>query len=116
MPSLRELVKGSVSLTSLRSTTPESVALTTTNSADQLVGYFSGWTARLNVIDHGCKKPDGTALLVPMTVFTSSEEIVSCQWVKDQVQEYNNYDDVFEDSFLQSESMTLFVPKASQPP
>lgn len=100
MPSLRELVKTSVSLASFGSNTPESVALSSVSSGGQFIGYFSGWTANFSVVNHGCKKAEEATVLMPVTSFTSSDETITCQWVKDQVQSYLNDDDVFEESFL----------------
>lgn len=98
----RDFVKASVSLSSLSSTAPESFAFTSPATGEQLLGYFLGWTASLKLINHGGSSVSDVSVLTPLTTFTAAKETVTCAWVKDQVQAYRNYDDVFEDFFLKS--------------
>jgi hypothetical protein len=103
MPSFNQLVKASVSLGSLKSTVPETVSFTGT-TGNQLFGYFSGWTSKLQLQTTNCKKLPLESLLAPLTVFTATQNAVTCDWVQQQVEVYKTYDDVFEEAFLQSES------------
>jgi hypothetical protein len=102
MPSFNSLVKASISLGSFKSSIPESVSVTSA-SGEQLLGYFSGWTSTLTLRTSSCHKLPSESLLAPLTVFSSDQEVVTCDWVQQQVEVYKAYDDVFEESFLQSE-------------
>ncbi|KAL4964350.1 amidase signature domain-containing protein [Aspergillus stella-maris] len=104
MPSLKDLVRASVSLTAIGSGSsgPESVVLTSPNSGNQFVGHFSGSTSSLDVANYGCKLPEDISLSVPLTVFTSSEKTATCAGLKGQVKSYKEYDDVFEELFLKA--------------
>lgn len=104
MPSFGGLIKASVSLASLTSSRPESVAVTG-SSGDQLLGYFSGWTSTLTI--QGSVGLPSATWLTPMTVFNSTGETVSCQWVKDQVKLYTEADDVFEESFMKCKEQSF---------
>jgi hypothetical protein len=105
MPSFKNLVRASISLTSLSSLTPESVAITSLATGEQLVGYFSGWTASFKFANHGFQKAADVSTTAPLTVLTSTEKTVTCAWVKDQIKVYKEYDDVFEEHFLQCKSL-----------
>ena len=103
MPSIRDLAKASFSLSSLATSSLESVVFTSPATNEQLLGYFLGWTANFKFINHGCNKQESFSILAPLTAFTSTQNTVTCDWVKDQVQVYQQSDDVFEELFLQSE-------------
>ncbi|KAL4950886.1 amidase signature domain-containing protein [Aspergillus filifer] len=102
MPSLKDLVRASVSLTAIGSVSsgPESVVLTSPSSGNQFVGHFAGSTSSLDVASYGCKLPEDISLSVPLTVFTVTERTATCAGLKDQVEAYKEYDDVFEELFL----------------
>ncbi|KAL4782638.1 amidase signature domain-containing protein [Aspergillus varians] len=102
MPSVRDLITASVSLTALSSSTPESVVITSPDSGNQLVGHFAASTSTLKLTNYGCKSPEAVSLSVPLTAFTSAEQTVTCAEVKQQVQAYRDYDDVFEELFLKT--------------
>ncbi|RDW58283.1 hypothetical protein BP5796_12213 [Coleophoma crateriformis] len=100
MPSLSNIARASVSLGALfQSALPDSVAITSPSTGEQLLGYFSGWTSSLSIAS-GSELSAGVSGLAPLTVFTSSENVVTCAWVKDQVETYAKVDDVFEELFL----------------
>jgi hypothetical protein len=42
--------------------------------------------------------------LVPLTVFTAKNETITCGWLRNQVELYKSYDDVFEDFFMQGKA------------
>ena len=100
MPSFKNLAKVSVSLTALSSSTPEAIAITSP-AGNQLLGYFSGWTGTLQLPAKGCKVPADVSLFAQLTSFTSEPETITCDWVKKQVEVYVEFDDVYEESFLQ---------------
>ncbi|KAL4790271.1 amidase signature domain-containing protein [Aspergillus venezuelensis] len=103
MPSLKDLVRASVSLTAIGShSNPESVVLTSPTSGNQFVGHFAGSTSSLDVANYGCKLPEDISLSVPLTVFTSSEKTTTCAGLEDQVEAYKASDDVFEELFLKA--------------
>lgn len=108
MPSVRDVVKASFSLAMLSSSTPESVTITSPSTGGELLGYFSGWTAGFKFPQQGCKPRSGGTKLVPLTVL-SANETVTCDWVRGQVREYSEKDDVFEELFLQSECLESFM-------
>ncbi|ETS81947.1 hypothetical protein PFICI_06949 [Pestalotiopsis fici W106-1] len=101
MPSYKQLLKASVSLGSLGSNIPDSVSLTGT-SGNQLLGYFSGWTSKLSLSTSDCDGFSFKSLLTPLTVFTSTQEPVTCDWVQSQVETYKTHDDVYEESFMKT--------------
>lgn len=106
MPSIKDLVKTSISLTSLSFSRPESVAITSPSTGEQLFGYFSGWTTDLTLAGGETREHVHSAsVLAPLTVFTSTEDTTTCSWVKSQVEAYKAYDDVFEELFLQGTNL-----------
>lgn len=101
MPSFNRLVTASVSLGSLKASIPETVSFTGA-TGNQLFGYFNGWTSSLTLTTTNCTKLPSESLLAPLTVFTAAQEVVTCDWIQQQVEIYKAYDDVFEEAFLQS--------------
>jgi hypothetical protein len=93
-------MNASISLSSLTSSLPESVAVTGA-SGEQLLGSFTGWTAKLSFTRS--HEYISTSLLTPITVFSSSSKVVDCEWVKVTVESYKAADDVFQESFMQGE-------------
>ena len=103
---LKSLLSVSVPFGLLNSGTPESVAITSPSTNEQLLGYFSGWTAKFT-LNAGNLEASEISGLAPLTVFSASENKVTCAWVKDQVQAYSQADDVFDELFLQSKPPSL---------
>ncbi|KAL4883361.1 amidase signature domain-containing protein [Aspergillus karnatakaensis] len=101
MPSVKEIIKASVSLTTLTSMTPESLAITSPNTGNQFVAHLAGLASTLEIVNQGCKPAETVAVSVPLTVFTFAEE-VTCEGVKEQVKTYRENDDVFEEFFLKA--------------
>ncbi|KAL3455273.1 amidase signature domain-containing protein [Aspergillus heterothallicus] len=102
MPSVKDLIRASVSLSGLSSTTPETVGLTSPSTGNQFVAHSGSWTSRLKITNYGCKPAESVSFSVPLAVLTSTEETVTCTGVKGQVQAYAEYDDVFDELFLQA--------------
>ncbi|KAL5335416.1 amidase signature domain-containing protein [Aspergillus crustosus] len=102
MPSVKDLLKASVSLTALTSSPPESVAITSPNTGNQLLAHFAAWTSTLKIRNFGCKLPEALSLSLPLTAFTLTETKVTCAGVKEQIAAYKDCDDVFEELFLKA--------------
>jgi hypothetical protein len=90
----------SYSLTSLSSSLPESVFLSSPSHGGHLVGDFSGWTAGFDILGSGCKTRLGGTLLVPLTVFVTPTA-VTCQDIQSEIKKYEEEDDVYENLFMQ---------------
>jgi hypothetical protein len=97
MPSFGRAVVASLGVGSIRSSVPDSVSFSSRKTGVPFLGLFSGWTASLST--SGLE----VAALIPLTVFTSSKDTVTCEWIKDQVESYKASDDVFDDLFLEGE-------------
>ena len=91
----------SMALGSFNTGRPESVSFTSPVTSDQYLGDFSGHVSRLDLGAVG-----SISGLVPLTVFSGYDGLVTCDWLQRQVAEYQTTDDVFDQSFLQ----TIYVP------
>ncbi|KAH8674337.1 hypothetical protein BX600DRAFT_509512 [Xylariales sp. PMI_506] len=63
-----------------------------------MLGYFSGWTKQLTL--KSCAQ--GADGIVPLTVFTASENIATCAWIESRVDSYLAEDNVFDVRFLET--------------
>ncbi|GAB7365316.1 hypothetical protein MBLNU230_g6397t1 [Neophaeotheca triangularis] len=105
MPSIRNLMQASVPWTASISGFPDSV--TTANTlGEPLIGIFSGYVSSLAVKDWDCEEPHGLSAVVPLTVLPHAYGTVTCAGMKEQVNDFLAFDDVFEPSFLK----TIYLP------
>lgn len=94
-------MQASVPWTASISGFPDSV--TTANTlGEPLIGIFSGYVSSLAVKDWGCEEPHGLSAVVPLTVLPHAYGTVTCAGMKEQVNDFLAFDDVFEPSFLKS--------------